>query len=86
MSESMIVDNVLTAVASVAAAIGGTKAWDKFRSNGLSAKIDTVIERQERHGSKLDTMQADLGDVKQRIAKIEGWQSGRKEGREETHT
>ena len=72
----------------LASAVGAERTWRAFRDGKKAGrseeKLDTLGEKMdafsEKVGRKLDGIQSDLTDTKERVARIEGWREGRKEG------
>ena len=64
---------------------GALKATVDAHIKDDDGKFDRLFDAiDEKVVKKLDAIQTDLSDVKQRVSRIEGWQEGRKEGRGET--
>ena len=72
-----IVGQVAAGIATVIAAIGGSKAWDKLRSNGVSGKLDAVLKSQSSIEGKVD-------GIDRRVSNIEGYIEDRRDAIRET--
>ena len=63
---------VLTAAVSIAGAIGGSKMWDRLRSNGLSQRISRIENKTEHLDQQLDTLETKVDGVAGDVAFIRG--------------
>ena len=62
------------AIIGVGVALAGL-LWRLYAT--LGARMDRMEARMERLESRMDRIEADIGSIKERLSRIEGWIAGR---------
>ena len=70
---------IATAFGAAVVTLAGKFSWDRWRGNGVVAKVDSLVKGQATLTEMVGKVQADIGDVKQRVSSIEGYLEGRRD-------
>ena len=68
-----------TALGAAVVTLVGKFSWDRWRGNGVVAKVDSLVKGQATLTEMVGKVQADIGEVKERVSGIEGNLQGRRD-------